>query len=238
VIEDVSISNDGKIILICDKKYIYTLSLEQEDEMKQVHDFPIGSIVSLAFLPQSTSEGHYSLFVTYGKYSTTLQVNTNEGIIHDPSLLLRCFAVCDDESMTELIPKHKELLYKRDENGRTLAELTVDYTIDLQFCVKFLKLSHPLIAWSSQDVVRYVLLTSKEDLVERITIEKSCVFSFADPDDLENHSALIPELAENGSIDMIYYLLQAGLQILQMALSQVSRCIRKRSSTIEDCCDH
>ena len=47
------------------------MSLGQVDEMKKVHTFPISSIVSLAFLPHSTSESHCPLFVTYGKYPVT-----------------------------------------------------------------------------------------------------------------------------------------------------------------------
>jgi hypothetical protein len=67
----------------------------------------------------------------------------------------------------------------------------------------------PSMAWSHQGVVRYLALESKEDIVEMITTEKSA-FAFSDTEDLEKLSDLIPKLVENGSIDIIYLLLQAG----------------------------
>ena len=167
IIEDVSISNDDKIIAICDKKYMYTMNLEDTNETRQeVHEFPIGSINSLAFLPHSTREQwHHLLFVTYGKNSTTLQVNAREGIIDDPSLLLRCLAVCDDETMIELISEHQELLCKRDVNGLNLAELAVKD--DRPAVLRKILEIEPSIAWSSLGVVRYLVTKSKENIVEK-----------------------------------------------------------------------
>ena len=210
VIEDVSITDDGEIIALCDNEYIYSMSLDQNNTEKKlpVCKFPLGSIVSLTFLPYSANDEHHPLYVTYGKYSTTLQVNAKEGFINDASILPRCFAVCDDDTTNALISENTDLLHKRDRNGRNLAELAVDN--DRAAVLRQILDVEPSMAWSSQDVIRYVALMSKEDLVETITVDKSCAFSFTDPGDLDIYTHLIPELTENGSIDIIYFLLQAG----------------------------
>ena len=213
VIRNMTISNDDKIVAICDSKdCIHTFCLE-EGEGREVHTCPMHFTVgSLDFLPRSSSEGHYPLVLSYGekryeaKYTTTLEINAKECLV-DPSLL-RCFAVCDDETMLSLISEHKHLLFKRDENGMTLAELAVEQ--ERPAILHKIVDVDPSLAWTSLKVLVYFLLTSRENIIEIITIGYKCAFPHTDPAILEELVKMIPTLAENGFTEIICYILQAG----------------------------
>ena len=126
-----TISRDDKLVAFRDSNdHMYICSLEESgNERNIVHKCPMHiEINTMHFLPGLSSEGRHPLVLSYVgekvKATTTLEVTAKEGII-DPLLLFRSLDVCKDDAMLNLIPKHKELLYRRDENGRTLAERAV-----------------------------------------------------------------------------------------------------------------
>ena len=213
-IRDMTVSSDDKIVAICDSKdYIYILRLEEGKSRRELRNCPMHvSISSLDFLPRSSRKGDYPLVCSYGekvyeaKFTTTLEIHANKCLV-DPSLL-RCFAVCDDENMLALISDNKNLLHEHDENGRTLAELAVEEgrTTILHKIIDI----DPSLAWVSLKVLIYLLETSDENIIETITIGYKCAHPHTDPVILEELVRMIPTLAENGSIQIICYILQAG----------------------------
>ena len=110
--------------------------------------------------------------------------------------------------MNALISENRDLLHKRDKDGLNLAELAVKK--DRWAVLRQILEVEPSVAWSSHIIMSELLKQSKEELVEAVTLDESCAFSFTDPGDLEKYADLIVDLAKDGSIEIIHFLLQAG----------------------------
>ena len=222
----ITISKDDKIVAFCapdgedpdgEDTILYTCNLEGEgDEERKVltHSMDV-DINSINFLPLSSSSSHYPLVVSCGgyytrNYSTTLIVDAEKGgEILDPSLLFQCFEYCDDQTVNSLIPKHKELLPRRNENGKTLAELAIEegrYSVLL----KMLEVVEPSFPWIFFETFHHLINTTDENRIEHFTTANKGALPHTPPYVLEGLTKMIPTLAANGSIEIICYLLKAG----------------------------
>jgi hypothetical protein len=162
-VKHITSTADGKIIAISDLNSVFLLNIEEE---KRVQTIPIGQIKNLAFATNN-DRGHIFLFVSYGKkYMTALEVDI------DPSLLQRSFHLAD-EKVIPLISKHKHLLLKRDEKGRTLIALAVEFnrTAILKEIIK----TNPSLAWISLELLVYFLTHSDENAIADISTNYKCV---------------------------------------------------------------
>jgi WD40 repeat protein len=209
-----TVSGDDKIVAVCDTNHhIYTFSLDDGgNERDVVHKFSMHTeIITMHFLSVLSTEGHYPLVLSYSgekkRATTTLEVSAKEGVI-DPSLLFRSLDVCNDDIMLALIPKHKDLLYRRDENGMILAERAIEQ--ERPDVLRKILHVDPLLAWTSLMVLVYFILTSDENMLELIMIVYKCRVPHIQPAILEGLVEKIPTLAENGCTVIICNILDAG----------------------------
>ena len=132
------------------------------------------------------------------------------GLMENPSYLFQLLDKHrDDDMLLPLIPKHKDLLFNRNEDGKTLAQVALARN-RLAVVIEILNAVQLPLSNLSLKMWEILIGKSKENMIENITHHKSKC-GHTDIKVLEQlANDMIVELAENGSVEIICHLLLAG----------------------------
>ena len=123
-----------------------------------------------------------------------------------PLLLIHCLKAFDDQAMYSMIERNSELISCRDENGITFADHAMRNN-RFEVLRAALQTNPSMAWWPSQDVMRNLVESSMDDMIEPLIKEAT---GHMDPNHLDELSGLIPKLARNGYVNVLCHLLQAG----------------------------